>query len=296
MTILNIGSVNIDHAYRVTRHPAPGETVLDKGYLRGLGGKGANMSLAAAAAGADVRHMGAVGHDGAWCRDQMAAAGIDVTDLQIGPVETGHGLIMVDDDGENIIVVHSGANQALSMDAINAAIARAAPGDWLLLQNETNLVPEAARAARAAGLKVAYAAAPFDAEAAAKLLPLADLIAVNQVEAQQLADATGRDLDDLGVPALLVTLGAKGAVYRTTAGPDGPQRIETPAFPVTPVDTTGAGDTFFGVFLAGLDQGTDIAAALRRAAAAAALQVTRPGAGEAIPSGTEIDRFLADQT
>ena len=292
MTILNIGSVNIDHAYRVTHHPAPGETILDKGYLRGLGGKGANMSLAAAAAGADVRHVGAVGQDGAWCRDQMADAGIDVSDLDIGPIETGHGLIMVDDAGENVIVVHSGANQALSIDAITSAIGRAAPGDWLLLQNETNLVPEAARAARDAGLKVAYAAAPFDAGAATQMLDLADLIAVNQVEAEQLASATGRTLDDLGVPALLVTLGAKGAVYRATVDGGDPVQIETPAFPVTPVDTTGAGDTFFGFFLAGLDKGQDIAAALRRAAAAAALQVTRPGAGEAIPSGAEVDAFL----
>lgn len=289
MTILNIGSINIDHAYRVTRHPAPGETVLDKGYLCGLGGKGANMSLAAAAAGAQIRHAGAVGQDGAWCRDRLAAAGIDVTDLIVGEVETGHAVIMVDDAGENVIVVHSGANQALTMAAIEAAIARAAPGDWLLLQNETNLVPEAARAGRAAGLRVAYAAAPFDPDAAGAMLELADLLAVNEVEAAQLATATGRPVEDLGVPSLLVTLGARGAVFLR----DG-ERIETPAFKVRPVDTTGAGDTFFGFFLAGLDLGADPAAALRRAAAAAAIQVTRPGAGEAIPAGDEVDRFLAD--
>ena len=288
MTILTIGSVNIDHAYRVTCHPAPGETVLDKGYLRGLGGKGANMSLAAAAAGARVRHAGAVGADGAWCRDQIAAAGIDVTDLVVGEVETGHGLIMVDDAGENVIVVHSGANHALTQDLIEAAIGQAAPGDWLLLQNETNLVTEAAIAGRAAGLKVVYAAAPFDAATAAEMLPLADLIAVNQIEAAQLAAATGRAAEDLGVPALLVTLGRDGAVYRA----DG-REITTPAFPVEAVDTTGAGDTFLGFFLAGLDLGADPQAALRRAAAAAALQVTRPGAGEAIPSSEEVDVLLA---
>ena len=288
MTILNIGSVNIDHAYRVTRHPAPGETVLSKGYLRGLGGKGANMSLAAAAAGGDVRHAGAVGADGTWCRDRLAAAGIGVDDLLVIDVETGHGLIMVDDAGENMIVVHSGANHALTMTQIEAAIARASAGDWLLLQNETNLVTEAARAARAAGLKVAYAAAPFDAVATGAMLRLADLIAVNEVEAAQLAAHVGRDVDDLGVPALLVTLGRRGAVYRT-----GGQSIETPAFEVTAVDTTGAGDTFFGFFLAGLDTGADPAAALRRAAAAGALQVTKPGAGDAIPTGAEVDRFLA---
>lgn len=288
MTILNIGSVNIDHAYRVARHPAPGETVLDKGYLRGLGGKGANMSLAAAAAGAAVRHAGAVGEDGLWCRAQMADAGIDVADLAVGEIATGHALIMVDDAGENVIVVHSGANRALTIEAVRTAIARAPPGDWLLLQNETNLVAEAAAAGRAAGMKVAYAAAPFDAEAATGMLGLADLIAVNAVEAGQLAAETGRDPDALGVPALLVTLGADGAVYRA-----GGTTTRTPAFPVDPVDTTGAGDTFLGYFLAGLDTGRPVEAALRRASAAAALQVTRPGAGEAIPAGEEVDAFLA---
>lgn len=288
MTILNIGSVNIDHAYRVVRHPAPGETVMDKGYLRGLGGKGANMSLAAAAAGAAVRHAGAVGADGLWCREQMAQAGIDVADLAVGETATGHALIIVDDAGENVIVVHSGANRALTADAIRAAIARAAPGDWLLLQNETNLVAEAAAAGRAAGMKVAYAAAPFDPEAARRMIGLAELIAVNAVEAEQLAAQTGRDLDALGVPALLVTLGADGAVYRA-----GGAVTRTPAFPVDPVDTTGAGDTFLGYFLAGLDLGAPLAQALRRASAAAALQITRPGAGAAIPDGGEVDAFLS---
>jgi ribokinase len=174
------------------------------------------------------------------------------------------------------------------MAQIEAAIGRAAPGDWLLLQNETNLVPEAARAARAAGLNVAYAAAPFDAAATGEMLPLADLIAVNEVEAAQLAAYVGRAVDDLGVPALLVTLGRRGAVYRADGA-----AIETPAFEVTAVDTTGAGDTFFGFFLAGLDLGEEPAAVLRRAAAAGALQVTKPGAGDAIPSGAEVDRFLA---
>ena len=289
MTILNIGSINIDNAYRVTHHPAPGETILDKGHIRGLGGKGANMSLAAAAAGAAVRHAGAIGADGLWCRDRMAAAGCDTGDLVVGETDTGHCVILVDDAGENMIVVHSGANWALKIADIEAAIARAAPGDWLLLQNETNLVIEAARAAKAAGLKVAYAAAPFDARAASAMLDIADLVAVNEVEAAQLAAEVGRPVEALGVPALLVTLGARGAVYRS-----GDQEITTPAFPVTPIDTTGAGDTFLGYFLAGLDLGAEPGDAMRRAAAAAALQVTRPGAGDAIPSGAEVDGFLAE--
>lgn len=287
MTILCIGSVNIDHAYRVTTHPKPGETVVDKGYLRGLGGKGANQSLAAALAGARVHHCGAVGAEGLWCRDRLAAAGIDVADLIEVEAATGHGIIMVDDAGENVIAVHGGANRALPEALIERAIARAAPGDWLLLQNETNLVVEAATMARAAGLKVAYAAAPFDAGAAAEMAGRADLLAVNEVEAEQLADHLGRAIE---APGLLVTLGARGALWRA-----GGVEIRQDAFPVTPVDTTGAGDTFLGTFLAGLDLGQDAGEALRRAAAAAAIQVTRPGAGEAIPTAAEVDAFLETQ-
>lgn len=288
MTILCIGSVNIDNTHRVTAHPAPGETVLDKGHIRGLGGKGANMSLAAAAMGADIAHAGAIGADGDWCRDQMAGKGIDVTDLVTVEAATGHAIIMVDDAAENVIVVHSGANMALTPDLIDQAIGRRSAGDWALLQNETNLVPKAAAAARAAGLKVAYAAAPFDAEAVASVLPHTDLLAVNQVEAAQLADHLGQSIENLDVPTILITLGADGAVFRT----DGAE-IRTPAFNVDPVDTTGAGDTFLGAFLAGMDMRKAPAEALRRAAAAAALQVTKPGAGEAIPTLEELEAFLA---
>lgn len=290
MSILCIGSINIDHVYRVGRHPAPGETLSDKGHAVHLGGKGANMSLAAAAAGARLRHVGAVGAEGTWCRDRLAVAGVDVSAVVEVDGATGHAIIMVDDAGENIILIHAGANRALTEAQIEGAIASASPGDWVLLQNETNLVPFAARAARAAGLKVAYAAAPFDAEAAREVLPHVDLLAVNEVEAAQLADALGTTAETLPVPAVLVTMGAEGA-HLTQAG----EIFEVSAFPVTPVDTTGAGDTFLGYALAALDAGSAPADALRRAAAASAIQITRPGAADAIPTAAEVDAFLEAQ-
>lgn len=288
MSILCIGSINIDHVYRVTRHPAPGETLADQGYAVHLGGKGANMSLAAAAAGGSVRHVGAIGSDGEWCRARLAQAGIDVTRIETVEAATGHAIVMVDGAGENIILIHAGANRALTEPRIDAAIAAASPGDWMLLQNETNLVAYAALTGREAGLKVAYAAAPFDADAAAEVLPHVDLLALNEVEAAQLATALGTAAEALPVPAILVTRGADGATYRDHAG-----RIDASAFPVTPVDTTGAGDTFLGYFLAGLDSRAEPAKALRRAAAAAAIQITRSGAAEAIPTAAETDAFLA---
>lgn len=288
--ILTIGSINIDHVHRVAALPGPGETIADRDYTRGLGGKGANQSLAARLAGAEVRHAGAIGADGQWCRARLATAGIDVADLATVEAATGHAVILVDEAGENAIVIHGGANRALTQALVDRAIGRARPGDWLLLQNETNLVVEAARAGRAAGLRVAYAAAPFEAEATAAVIPHVDLLAVNALEAEQLARHIAAPAETFGAPVLLVTEGERGA--RCWAGPN---ELRQPAFAVDPVDTTGAGDTFLGYFLGGLDRGLPIAEAMRHAAAAAAIQVTRPGAAEAIPTAGEVAAFLAER-
>ena len=290
MTIFNLGSINIDHVHRVARLPGPGETVAALGYARGLGGKGVNQSLAAAAAGARVHHIGAVGAEGGWIVERLAAAGIDVADLTVVEGATGQGIVCVDAAGENQIVIHGGANRALTLEQIDRALARARPGDWFLAQNETNLIAEGFARARSLGLRTAYAAAPFEAAAAAGLIGSIDLLALNEVEAGQLAAHLGTAAEALPVPELLVTLGARGARWRA-----GGTVREVAAFAVTPVDTTGAGDTFLGVFLAARDGGAAPQAALRQAAAAAALQVTRPGAADAIPAGPEVAAFLAER-
>ncbi|MEL6477811.1 MAG: PfkB family carbohydrate kinase [Pseudomonadota bacterium] len=290
MTVHVFGSINIDHVYRLPRFPGRGETLADTGYASGLGGKGANQALAARAAGAEVRMIGAVGTDGAWAEAHLAEAGIETSAILRPDAATGHAVIYVTPEAENQIVIHGGANLALTEAQIGAALEAARPGDWWLCQNETNLVAKAAARARAAGLKIAYAAAPFEAETAARMMPLVDLLAVNAAEATQLAVATGQSEGDLDVPALLVTRGAEGAVLYQ----DG-TRLEAPAHRVEAVDTTGAGDTFLGTFVAGLDLGREDAEALTWAAAAAALQVTRPGAGNAIPSRAEVASFLEAQ-
>lgn len=290
MSIFNLGSINIDHVYRVAHLPRPGETVGDTGYASGLGGKGVNQSMAAALAGARVHHIGAVGADGGWIVERLGAAGIDAGGVDAVAAATGHAIVCVDAGGENQIIVHGGANRALTAAQIDRALARARPGDWFLAQNETSLIAEGFAMARERGLKTAYAAAPFDAAAAAALAGSVDLLAVNEVEAGQLAAHLGTGADALPVPELLVTLGARGARYRA-----GDTVCAVTAFPVTPVDTTGAGDTFLGSFLAARDGGAGPEAALRQAAAAAAIQVTRPGAADAIPSAAEVAAFLAER-
>lgn len=291
MSIYNLGSVNIDHVYRVPHLPEPGETLASTSFNSGLGGKGANQSIAIAKAGGQVFHIGAIGADGGWLADQMADAGVDTRHLVVIDVPTGHAIINVDEAAENAIVLYSGANHALTETQVNEALRDAGAGDWLLLQNETNLGVYAATVAKAKGMRVAYAAAPFDAEAAVAMLPVTDLLAVNDVEAAQLSEALGLDAANLPVAQVLITRGAEGATLQS-----GAEVTSVDAYKVDPVDTTGAGDTFLGYFMAAIDLGQSEREALTFATAASAIQVTRMGAATAIPAAAEVTAFLKART
>lgn len=293
MTILNFGSINVDLVYTLARMPQPGETLSARAFQKFLGGKGVNQSVAIAASGGDVRHIGAVGPDGDWALARIAALGVATDHIARVERATGHAIIFVDQQAENMIVIEGGANQALSLEQIDAALATAVPGDWVLLQNETNLTIEIVQKAKAAGLKVAYSPAPFDAEKALAVLDLVDLLAVNQYEAGELRAARRALGQTEPVDAtLLVTLGSEGAELVSGEG----RSLRQAAFKVTPVDTTGAGDTFLGAFLAHYTQNPDQAeTALRYAAAAAALQVQSHGAAVAIPAKQKVEAFLAER-
>ncbi|QBX35797.1 ribokinase [Paracoccus liaowanqingii] len=290
MAIWNLGSINIDHVYHLDSLPRPGETLASRAYAQGLGGKGANQSIAAARAGAVTHHLGAMGAGDPWVAERMAAAGVDGTGIaRLAGEVTGHAVILLDRDAENAIVIHPGANRALDEGALARSLSAMGPADTLLIQNETNGQVAAAQAAQARGARVIYSAAPFDLDAVRAVLAHVTILAMNAGEAQQLfAGVPG----DLPVQGLLITRGSEGAEYRDLATG---QVHHQPAFRVAPVDTTAAGDTFAGYFAAGLDGGADIPAALRLASAAAALKVTRAGAGDAIPTRAEVEAFLAGQ-
>lgn len=288
MAIWNLGSINIDHVYRLDHLPRPGETLAASRYVQGLGGKGANQSVAAACAGADTHHLGAMGPADDWVIDRLSRRGVVTTDiLRMADQATGHAIILLDGQAENAIVVHPGANRALTPAMLADPLSEIAAGDTLLVQNETSCQVEAARAARQAGARVIYSAAPFDIAAVRAILPHISILAMNAGEAEALFAAIP---DDLPVEGLLITRGGEGAEYRDLAAGTVHRQA---AFPVDPVDTTGAGDTFAGYFAASLDRGDALPRALRLASAAAALKVTRPGAGEAIPTRAEVLDFLA---
>ena len=289
MAIWNLGSNKGDHVYALPHMPSPGETLAARSLTTGLGGKGANMSVACARAGATVRHIGAVGADGAWAVDRLRAYGVDTTHIATLDAPSGHAIIAVDDRGENMILLFPGANRLLPRAHVDAALALAQPGDWFLTQNETNLQTEAASRARAQGLRVAYAAAPFEATSVEAMLPYLDLLILNEVEADQLVDTTGRTIATLGLKDVIVTLGAEGCLWFHEG-----RETSFPALRVTPVDTTGAGDAFTGYVLAALDEGAPMPDAIRLATRASALKVTRPGAADAIPTRQEAQAFQGE--
>lgn len=289
MTIWNLGSINADHFYAVPHLPQPGETLAATGHHTGLGGKGANQSVAAARAGADVRHIGAVGPDGAWAVERLAQYGVRTDAITSVETPTAHAIINVAADGENAIVIFSGANSMLTVEHVAPSLAQATAGDILLMQNETNLQAETAQLAADAGLRLVYSAAPFDVRAVEAVLPHVSLLLVNQVEAEQLAKALRTPVDQLAVPGVLITKGADGAEWVAPASGD---RISVPSPKVSPVDTTGAGDTFAGYVAAGLDAGLGMRETMERAAAAAALKVTRRGTADAIPQLSEVLAFI----
>jgi len=287
MTIFNFGSINIDRFYTVPSLPKAGETLSATSFGEGLGGKGANQSIAAAQGGAKVMHIGAVGPDGDAVQTQLRDNGVNLDHVACLDIPTGHAIINVDTAGENAIVIFSSANVALTKSQIDAALSGSKKGDTCLLQNETNLVAYIAETARKFGLNVVYSAAPFDLERVKEVLPFVDLLVMNEGEAQNLSDALGLPVEKLPVATVLITLGSAGAIYRS-----GDTEIQVPAFNVDPVDTTGAGDTYIGFFLAGLDSGLDPRGAMKFASAAAAIQVTRKGTADAIPTLTEVRDFL----
>ncbi len=286
MAVFNLASINADLFYQVPHLLAPGETLASTDHSRGLGGKGANMSVAIASAASRVVHIGAVGADGRWAVERLLEYGVDTRHINEIDVPTGHAVIMVDDHGENAILLFPGANRAITETHIEVALTQASEADTFLFQNETSAQTEGAKLASAKGMRVVYAAAPFDAQAVKAVLPMLDILVMNAVEAQQLTDALGGTLADLPVRDVVVTLGGDGCRWLNTD--EGTDKT-FPAIPVAPVDTTGAGDTFTGFLIAGLDRGLPMEQAISLGQQAGAIMVTRHGTADVIPDLKDIE-------
>lgn len=280
-----VGSVNLDLVYRVRHLPRPGETLIGADLVRLSGGKGGNQAHAAARvapAGVAVAMVACVGDDDAAgrLRDDLAGAGVDTDGVRRVDGPSGTALIAVDDAGENTIVVIPGANAAWPDGRVDEL--GFAPGDVVVVQLEIpfGVVDAVVRRASASGARVVLNAAPLDRRAAG-LLPLVDVLVVNEVEAAELFGVDGGfDEETLtGAAAglttdVVVTLGARGVLV----APAGGAVTSRPAYPVDAIDTVGAGDAFVGGFAAEWAAGGSLDAAVRTGSAAGALTATVPGA------------------
>lgn len=298
------GSINADTSYRMPSLPTPGETVIARSAQVSPGGKGANQAIAAAAAGASTRMIGAVGTDAeaAGILEALSARGIDTSTIDRRPAAaTGRAVVCVDDAGENLIVVLPGANREVDGQTAATGLATITRHDVLVLQNEVPAAANraAAQLARAAGATVIWNAAPAPATAA-DLVRDIDLLVVNEHELTQLGRLLGLPTgDDLLAllsataralnTAAICTLGADGAVFDA----DG-QSGRVPALRVRAVDTTAAGDTVVGYLAA--HSALPMAERLRLASAAGALTVTRSGASSSIPALHDVERMLDTPT
>jgi ribokinase len=279
-----VGSANVDLVASTARLPGPGETVLGDDVEEHPGGKGLNQAVAAARCGARVTLVGAVGADdaGRFLRSIALADGIGVDDLRdVVGVPTGRALITVDRTGENTIVVIPGANSRAKVDRLPAAAVVVAQ-----LEVPVETVIDAFRAARATDATTILNPAPAR-PLPAELVELTDVLVPNEHE----LDLIGHDraLLELGVRAVVTTLGADGVRVSESGG----RSWRQDPIPVTPVDSTGAGDAFCGALAARLASGDELRAAVRFAAAAGALATTLRGAVPSLPRRTAVETSLA---
>lgn len=285
--ILNIGSLNLDQTYFVSHIVQGGETLPVKTLQSFCGGKGLNQSLAAARMGASVCHGGAVGIDGDPLLNVLQKSDVDCTRVLRRSGGSGHAIIQVNDGGENAILVFGGANHSLTEAELDEMLAGFGKGDLLLLQNECNGVSYAMRKAKAQGMTVLFNPAPMTDDVREMALSEVDWLVVNETEAAALAG----DWDALRArfpnQKCIMTQGKRGSMCF-----DGAETIQTPAFLVRTIDTTGAGDTFLGCFAAKVALGAPARVALRYATAASALAVGVAGAAASIPNAKAVEAFL----
>jgi len=293
--ILNFGSINIDHVYQVPHFVQPGETLPSTQLTTGLGGKGANQSVAIAKAGMAVSHVGRVSKTDHWAVEMMSSAGVDMTNTKIVEEPSGHAIIQVDDNGENAIVLHGGANQGFTRQKLEDIFVSNRDADMLLLQNETNLIEDAIELARTLNIKIAFNPAPMTSEISELPLQYIDTLIVNRGEAEILTnqikvdDIVSQLVSRFPLTKVVLTLGENGAMLI-----DSSSVIHVNSPKVEVVDTTCAGDTFVGYFLAGLTNRLEYLDALNQACYAAALAVTKSGAIASIPNLDEVTAFLSN--
>lgn len=295
MKLLDFGSLNIDHTYQLPHLVRPGETLASDSYHKSEGGKGFNQAVALAKAGQEVYLAGAIGQDGLFLRDYLQELGVHTEHLCVLDAPTGHAMIQLDTEGQNCIILFGGTNGMITEAMIDEVLADFGAGDYLLLQNEISHVDSILRAAHAKGMHIILNPSPMSPELLTWPLELVEWFILNEIEG---ADITGKTQPEEMLDELLrryptchvvLTLGERGSVYADAA-----QRIDQSIVTAHTVDTTAAGDTFTGYFIHALLQGEAVQQALKTAACASAITVSRPGAGRSIPAAEEVQAAMKE--
>lgn len=298
MNVLCFGSLNIDYTYRVDHFVQKGETISSDSLQVFSGGKGLNQSVALAKAGVSTYHAGAVGTDGNFLLEMLNEAGVDTSHVKVlTKIRTGNAIIQNDKDGDNCILLYGGANQAITKEQADEVLSHFGAGDYLVLQNEINELSYIIEKAGETGMNIVLNPSPMDEKILALPLDAVNYFLLNEVEAGQILHMDSQEETNMLTLAeklllrfpkahIVLTAGSEGAYYV-----DAKKQFKQDSFKVKVVDTTAAGDTFSGYFIAGLMTGLSEEAAMEQAAKAAAIAVTRPGAAPSIPSMEEVKDF-----
>lgn len=291
--VLCFGSLNIDYVYDVPHIVRPGETLAANERHIYCGGKGLNQAIALARAGIKTFHAGVVGEDGEMLLTILAESGVDTYFVEQIAGPSGHTVIQRDSRGENSIVLYGGSNQQVSSELVRRTLSAFSVGTYILLQNEINDLARLLIQAKERGLRIVLNPSPLDQNLLAAPLELVDLFILNELEAADILreqlppqEAVVALSERYKNAQIVLTVGKEGAYYFDQSSP---RVLHHGIYDVPVVDTTGAGDTFTGYFVATLAKGNSVEKALEQASLAAALAVSRPGAAPAIPYLHEVE-------
>ncbi|MBR1758924.1 MAG: ribokinase [Lachnospiraceae bacterium] len=289
MKILNFGSTNIDMTFTLDHIVQPGETISSYGMEIHPGGKGLNQSVALGRAGAEVWHGGLIGNDGAFLRDVLVDAGVHCDYLYDTDGPNGNALIQVDKNGQNCIVLFGGSNDKVTETLADEILSHFDAGDYLLLQNEINLDAYIIDRAYEKGMIIVLNPSPYNEKMEQCDLSKVTYFLMNEVEGAQITGKTApkeilaEALRRWPHAKIVLTLGGDGCCYQNAE-----EYCEQGIFKVKAVDTTAAGDTFTGYFLASVMRGEPVKRALKLASKASSIAVGRPGASPSIPMADEV--------
>ncbi len=290
MKILCFGSLNLDHVYQVSHIVKPGETTTSTSYNIFDGGKGLNQALALGRADADCYMSGMIGQDGIHLIKSMKESHVNAEYVSVSDHHmTGHTVIQVDQNGQNSIICYGGSNHMIDEAFIDQVLAQFEPGDFILLQNEINNVPYIMEQAKKKSMKIAFNPSPITEQLLSYPLHLVDMLLLNEIEGYELTKE--KNYEDIlsklhqiyPKTAIVLTLGKNGALFS-----DGVNTYRHGIYDVKVVDTTAAGDTFTGYFLAAYANNEPIESCLRTASIASSLAVSRHGASTSIPFLSEV--------